>query len=136
MLRTIAVFYWGNSSDWTSLTACHTVPPPNTHTFCVVINDHRQSPEVGDFYGTGIEIWAGFGPKGWLSCLHSFKIFWPMWHIKNIQNLKKKLQIFYRLRNIFNCVLPQWRHLTAGLLYNDFDFKFRLGQGQIIFDVR
>ena len=34
---------------------------------------------------------------------------------------KKKLQIFYRLRNIFNCVLPHWRRLTAGLLYNDFD---------------
>ena len=22
------------------------------------------SPAVGDFYGTGIEIWAGFGPVG------------------------------------------------------------------------
>ena len=28
--------------------------------------------------------------------------------------------MFYRLRNNFNCVLPHWRHLTAGLLYNDF----------------
>ena len=37
-----------------------------------------RSPAVGDFYGTGIEIWAGFGPNGQLSCLHSFKIFWPM----------------------------------------------------------
>ena len=37
-----------------------------------------QSPVVGDFYGTGIEIWAGFGLKGQLSCLHSFEIFWPM----------------------------------------------------------
>ncbi len=27
---------------------------------------------------------------------------------------------FYRLRNIFNCVLPHKRHLTVGLLYNDF----------------
>jgi hypothetical protein len=34
-----------------------------------------ESPVVGDFYGTGIEIWAGFGPNGRLSCLHSFKIF-------------------------------------------------------------
>ena len=34
------------------------------------------------------------------------------------KHLKNKT--FYRLRNIFNCVLPQWRHLTAGLLYNDF----------------
>jgi hypothetical protein len=33
---------------------------------------------MGDFYGTGIEIWAGFGPNGQLSCLHSFKIFSPM----------------------------------------------------------
>ena len=40
-----------------------------------------------------------------------------MWHIlmyqKHIKFLKKqRLQIFYRLRNIFNCVLPQWRDLT------------------------
>ena len=51
------------------------------------------------------------------------KCFWSMWHIlmyKNIWNVKQTLQIFYRLRNIFNCVLPHWRHLTAGLLYNDF----------------
>ena len=33
------------------------------------------SPTVGDFYGIGIEIRAGFGPKGQLSWLHSFKIF-------------------------------------------------------------
>ena len=32
----------------------------------------------------------------------------------------KTLQFFYKLRNIFNCVLPHWRHLIAGLLYNDF----------------
>ena len=24
----------------------------------------ERSPTVGDFYGTGIEIWAGFGPIG------------------------------------------------------------------------
>ena len=24
----------------------------------------ERSPAVGDFYGTGIEIWAGFGPIG------------------------------------------------------------------------
>ena len=35
----------------------------------------KRSPAVGDFYGTGIEIWAGFGLNGQLSCLHSFKIF-------------------------------------------------------------
>ena len=38
----------------------------------------QRSPAVGDFYGTGIEIWAEFGPNGQLFCLHSFKIFWPM----------------------------------------------------------
>ena len=39
---------------------------------------------------------------------------------KHIKFKKEKLQIFYRLRNIFNCVLSHWRHLTAGLLYTDF----------------
>ena len=35
--------------------------------------------------------------------------------------LKKYIfKIFYRLRNIFNCILLQQRHLTAGLIYNDF----------------
>ena len=35
---------------------------------------------------------------------------------------------FYRLRNIFNCVLIYQRHLTAGLLYNDFACRVpRLG---------
>jgi hypothetical protein len=29
----------------------------------------------GIFFGTGIEIWAGFGPNGQLSCLHILKIF-------------------------------------------------------------
>ena len=28
---------------------------------------------VGDIYGTGIEIWAGFGPNGQLSCLHGLR---------------------------------------------------------------
>ena len=76
------------------------------------------------------------GPNGRLSCLHSFKIFWPMkppytskMFLINVAHFDvsktykifiKTLQIFYRLRNIFNCVLPHWRHLTAGLLYNDF----------------
>ena len=53
-----------------------------------------------------------------------------MWHIlmyqKHTQIKKTTLQILYRLRNIFNCVLPHWRHLTAGLLYNDFVFPTRL----------
>ena len=48
-------------------------------------------------------------------------------HIKLKKKKKKKtLQTFYRLRNIFNCVLPHWRHLTAGLLYNDFDGSYWL----------
>ena len=27
----------------------------------------QRSPAVGDFYGTGIEIWAGFGQNGWIA---------------------------------------------------------------------
>ena len=39
----------------------------------------ERSPAVGDFYGTGIEIWAGFGPVRQLlrpvfSCFHEQKI--------------------------------------------------------------
>ena len=39
-----------------------------------------KSPAVGDFYGTGIEIWAGFGPVGQLlrpffSCFHGQNFF-------------------------------------------------------------
>ena len=34
---------------------------------------------------------------------------------KTYNFFKKTLQIFDRLRNIFNFVLPHWRHLTAGL---------------------
>ena len=33
---------------------------------------------------------------------------------------------FYRLRNIFNFILPHKRHLTAGLLYNDFGVGWEL----------
>jgi len=47
----------------------------NCHTFNYRGRRRSQSPTVGDFYGTGIEIWAGFGPNGRLSCLHSFKTF-------------------------------------------------------------
>ena len=35
-------------------------------------------------------------------------------------SLEKWFLISYRLRNIFNCVLLQKRHLTVGLIYNDF----------------
>ena len=40
----------------------------------------ERSPAVGDFYGTGIEIWAGFGPVRQLlrpvfSCFHGQKKF-------------------------------------------------------------
>ena len=71
---------------------------------------------MGDFYGTGIEIWTGFGPVRQLlrpvfSCFHGQKIF-----LKNILDdenifgkkiffLLKKLKKNFRLRNIFNCVL-------------------------------
>ena len=40
----------------------------------------ERSPAVGDFYGTRIEIWAGFGPVGQLlrpffSCFHGQNFF-------------------------------------------------------------
>ena len=43
---------------------------------------------MGDFYGTGIEIWAGFGPvqqllRPFFSCFHGPKVF-----LKNIVNVK------------------------------------------------
>ena len=43
-------------------------------------NIPSKSPAVGDFYGTGIEIWAGFGPVRQLlrpvfSCFHEQKKF-------------------------------------------------------------
>jgi hypothetical protein len=43
---------------------------------------------VGDFYGTGIEIWAGFGPVWQLlrpvfSCFHGQKFF-----LKTLQTVK------------------------------------------------
>ena len=44
----------------------------------VIIKVIIEKSRGGRFHGTGIEIWAGFGPNGQLSCLHSFKIFWPM----------------------------------------------------------
>ena len=44
---------------------------------------------MGDFYGTGIEIWAGFGPvwqllKPVFSCFHG-QIFFFKFHIFEIQ---------------------------------------------------
>ena len=44
------------------------------------ILSHYRSPAVGDFYGTRIEIWAGFGPVWQLlrpvfSCFHGQKNF-------------------------------------------------------------
>ena len=40
--------------------------------------EHQRSRAVGDFYGTGIEIWAGFGPvrqilRPVFSCFHGQK---------------------------------------------------------------
>ena len=72
---------------------------------------------MGDFYGTGIEIWAGFGPNGQLSCLHSFKIFWNhhipqmkwynFWQIlmyKKYIRLKKKHFEFFIGQETFSIV--------------------------------
>ena len=50
---------------------------------CVVLalsKSLERSPAVGDFYGSGIEIWAGFGPVRQLlrpvfSCFHGQKTF-------------------------------------------------------------
>ena len=41
----------GTYGEWGLMSAC-----------CFAHN--QRSPAVGDFYGTGIEIWAGFGPVG------------------------------------------------------------------------
>ena len=99
----------------------------------------QRSPAVGDFYETGIEIWAGFGPVWQLlrpvfSCFHGQKKFLKTFQtVKTIlaQNEVKKIIFFFlksqkkkfRLRHIFNCVLLYQRPLTAGLLYNDFELK-------------
>ena len=66
----------GTYGEWGLMSAC-----------CFAHN--QRSPAVGDFYGTGIEIWAGFRPVGntekkiWadyeqllrlvISCLHGQK---------------------------------------------------------------
>ena len=42
-----------------------------------------RSPAVGDFYGTWIKIWAGFGLNGQLSCLHSFNQYIKLCHFQN-----------------------------------------------------
>ena len=71
---------------------------------------------MGDFLGTGIKIWAGFGPVWQLlrpvfSCFHGQKFF-----LKNIvdgENFFGIVFLFFflkslkkiMLRNIFNCVL-------------------------------
>ena len=68
----------------------------------------ERSPAVGDFYGTGIEIWAGFGLVRQLlrpifSCFHGqFFFFLNIVDGENIFGIVKKK---FRLRNIFNCVL-------------------------------
>ena len=44
----------------------------------------ERSPAVGDFYGTGIEIWAGFGPIGstekrvWADYM---QLLWVVFHV-------------------------------------------------------
>ena len=49
-------------------------------TFSALPKSLERSPAVGDFYGTGIEIWAGFGPVRQLLrpvslCFHGQKNF-------------------------------------------------------------
>ena len=76
---------------------------------------------MGDFYGTGIDIWAGFGPVWQLlrpvfSCFHGQKMFFKnildSENIFDIFRMKLKKIFFFlkmlkknSLRNIFNCVL-------------------------------
>ena len=63
-----------------------------------------------DFYGTEIEIWAGFGPVG----INEKKI-WVDYEqlLRQLHKMKlKKPSLF--LKQFYQ------RHLTAGLLYNDF----------------
>jgi hypothetical protein len=55
----------------------------NLSSYCGLVDakiraSDKRSPAVGDFYGTGIEIWAGFGPIRQLlrpvfSCFHEQK---------------------------------------------------------------
>ena len=76
------------------------------------------SPAVSNF-----EIWAGFGPVeiDW----NNFSIHTKKLHKMKLKNhfflsqkfLKIYFLIFYRLRNIFNCVLLQD---STGLIYNEF----------------
>ena len=92
----------------------------------------QRSPEVEDFYKTGIEIWTGFGPAGitekkiganYEQLLPTFEasLFMFSWAKKNIQKrcrvctkMKLKTIFFlfkklkkkkYRLGDFFNCVL-------------------------------
>ena len=90
-------------------------------TSILVSKSLQRSPVVGDFYETAIEIWAGFGPVGiteknkhlgQLGATFEAGFFKFSWAI-----------FFYRLRNIFNCVLFHQRHLTAVIIYNDFDWS-------------
>ena len=85
---------------------------------------------MGDFYGTGIEIWAGFGPIGSTKKRGLGRLsgcFFHVFRVKTNLKLKKKNIFFliffitiicYRIRNIASC---SNRHLTAGLIYNDFE---------------
>jgi hypothetical protein len=57
---------------------------------------------VGDFYGTAIEIWAGFGPNGQLSCLHSFKIFWARTPYSSRISATVTPYVFYAYRQWYN----------------------------------
>ena len=83
---------------------------------------------MGDFYGTKIEIRAGFGPVGItekkLGPIMS-NVFGRLFQVfmgkKNeekklffsLKKIQKKNQTFYRLRSILNCVLL---HLDTSLL--------------------
>ena len=48
---------------------------------------------MGDFYGTGIEIWAGFGPV--------WQLLRPVFSRFHVQNIFLKKQFWHRMKLIF-----------------------------------
>ena len=59
-----------HTSEWFIITSIHI--SLYTYLDCTPSKVITESPTMGDFYGTGIEIWAGFGLNGQLSCLYIY----------------------------------------------------------------
>ena len=76
-------------NDTSKMYSLHCVGP--IQRCSMVSKSLERSPAVGDFYGTGIEIWAGFGPVRQLlrpvfSCFHGQR--------KNFKNILDGENIF------------------------------------------